>query len=93
MLDFVAVSMNLSCSTAMLISPILRVSYASHPTRCLIKERREYTTGVSHVHFSLRLVLARLKGDCAAAPVPTPGREVARVSWRACARPLRFSNL
>jgi hypothetical protein len=35
---FVAVSRDLSCSTAMLISPRLRVSYATHPTRCLIKD-------------------------------------------------------
>ncbi len=31
-----AVRMNLSCSTAMLITLELRVSYALHPTRCLI---------------------------------------------------------
>src|SRR4051812_44174093 len=49
-----AVSVNLSYSTAMLITLRLRVSYAAHPTRCLISKTRPRGR-ISHEHFGLRL--------------------------------------
>src|SRR4051812_33917232 len=49
-----AVSVNLSYSTAMLITPRLRVSYAAHPTRCLISKTRPRGR-IAHEHFGLRL--------------------------------------
>ena len=51
-----AVRMNLSNSTAMLISLRLRVSYASHPTRCLVFSKTGTRRNISQMSLTILYV-------------------------------------